>query len=293
MSGMNIVNFAGPSRLVPFLVKLRVLFGGFINQAGWFIIGFSLMFVWTFTAKMNLKDWSALRGEVESSRGVVTKVERHESGSGVRRYAKYRHYYSFTGSDGNEYKGYSTSRRSGRVGEKVKIIYLVGRAEVSCIKGMRSNVVGPEGFFPLLFLALGLKFVISGLRKGIRANRLLACGELAGGRLKSKVKTGREINKKPVYKLTFEFNTNSGMSCEVVTKTHLVEELEDETEEPLLYDPVCPGDAVMLDDLPGRPGIDETGNIRNIALSEVWGCLVMPIISIIGHGVYACMRFLS
>ena len=64
-------------RGVPFVVRLRVLFGGFARQFGWLFLGFGLIFVWLFTAKINLKDWRALRGELENTRGVITKIEKH------------------------------------------------------------------------------------------------------------------------------------------------------------------------------------------------------------------------
>jgi len=39
----------------------------------------------------------------------------------------------------------------------------------------------------------------------------------------------------------------------------MVERLTDEREEPLLYDPENPDDAVMLDEAPSRPRFDESG----------------------------------
>jgi hypothetical protein len=277
-------------------VRVRVLFGGFASQFGWLWLGFGLIFVWGFTIKMNLKDWRDLQGELENTRGVITKMEEHTSYSGGRNSTSrttYWHYYSFKGPDSIEYTNFSYADSPWTVGKEVTILYPKGRPEVSRVKGMRTNVVGPMGLIPIIFPVIGLCFIIAGLKNGIKANRLLVNGKLANGRLKSKVKTKSEINDQPVYKLTFEFTASDGMSYEAVAKTHLPEKLEDQQEEPLLFDPACPKNAVMLDNLPGAPRINNDGNVRVGSPIMVLLCLVIPIISIVGNSVYIYIKFLS
>lgn len=80
---------------------------------------------------------------------------------------------------------------------------------------------------------------------------------------------------------------------EAVAKTHLPEKLEDHEEEPLLYDPMYPKSAVMLDNLPGAPKIDESGNIRAGSPIVVLLNLVIPLASIIGHGSYFYIKFMA
>jgi hypothetical protein len=295
MARFDILNLAGPPRPVPFLVRLRVLFGGFTSQFGWLFLGFGLIFVWVFTVNMNLKGWLALRGELENTQGVITKIERRTTSSGKHRSSRtyYQHYYSFEGPDGVEYTGFSNQDFSRKVGEKATILYPKNMPDVSRISGMRASVIGPMGLMPVIFPVIGLCFVIAGFRKGIKANHLLANGELEEGRLKSKDKTNTQINKQPVYKLTFEFSTPEGTNYEVFAKTHLPEKLEDQQEEPLLYDPMYPKNAVMLDNLPGAPRIDEHGNICAGSPIVVLLNLVIPGISVIGHGVYIYIRFLA
>jgi len=296
MPTFDIPNLTGPPRPVPFLVRLSVLFGGFTNQFGWLLVAFGLIFVWRVTAKMNLKDWRALRGELQSTRGIVTKIEKHTSSTGGRhshRTTTYWHYYSFKGPDGAEYTGVSYGDWPAKVGEEVTIKYPKGRPEISRIEGMRANVVGPVGLIPIVFPVIGLSFVAAGFRKGMKANRLLANGELGKGHLKSKIKTKSKINGQPVYKLTFQFTTPQGTSHEAFAKTHLPEKLEDQKEEPLLYEPMYPKNAVMLDNLPGRLRIDEDGNIRAESPLLALSSLVVPAITVFGHGVYIYIRFLT
>ncbi|MDH4241432.1 MAG: hypothetical protein OEW48_17880, partial [Phycisphaerae bacterium] len=109
----------------------------------------------------------------------------------------------------------------------------------------------------------------------------------------SKEKTKTEVNKKPVYKLTFEFNTPEGTTYEATAKTHDTAKLEDQAEEPLLYDPMRPSYAVMLDDLPGNPRIMENGTIHAGPVANTIKVLVIPLTTIIGHGIYVYLKFIS
>ena len=133
----------------------------------------------------------------------------------------------------------------------------------------------------------------AGLRKGLTASRLLTIGEQAKGRLKSKVATSTQINRKPVYKLTFEFTTPDGRTHKAIGKTHKPELLEDEAEEPLLFDPIRPSYAVMLDALPGSPRIDESGNVKagSAAAALLW--LALPTVTVLGHSGYIYVKYLS
>jgi hypothetical protein len=104
------------------------------------------------------------------------------------------------------------------------------------------------------------------------------------GELKSKERTNTTINHRPVYKLTFEFRADNGSIYDVISKTHLPHLLEDEVEEQLLYDPHNPSSAVMLDNLPGSPYIDEMGYIHATDFKSGVLPLIMPGLTILVHG---------
>jgi hypothetical protein len=93
-----------------------------------------------------------------------------------------------------------------------------------------------------------------------------------------------------VYKLTFEFAAADGRKCRAVAKTHLVEKLEGEPRERLLYDPYSPSRAVMPGAMPGSPRIDENGQIRVDSVLKTLAGLVIPAATIIGHGAYLLSR---
>lgn len=294
----NILNLAGPPRDVPLLVRIRVLLGGFLNQFGWFFFGFGLVFVWSFTANADLTSWCRFRGPLDTNEGKVLYSEKTKFSAGGSKHRKgtpvYSIHYTFTGPDGTEYKGlsYNTGRQLEK-GQKVTIEHPQGNPKFSRIKGMRRKSVGFAGLIPVLFPAVGSLLIFGGIKKGLKANRLLAFGEQTTGRLKSKEKTKTEVNKKPVYKMTFEFNTPEGMSYEVTAKTHDTAKLEDQAQEPLLYDPMRPSYAVMLDNLPGNPRIMENGTIHTGPAANTIKVLVIPIATIIGHGIYIVLKFLT
>jgi len=298
MAVRNILNLAGPPRNVSLLVRLRVLFGGGVNQAGWFCFGFGLAFVWAFTINADLTSWYWFRGRLDTTEGKVLYSKDTGFSKGGSKHSRgtpvYAIHYSFAAPDGTEYKGVSfKTGRQFQEGQKATIEYPQGKPQTSRIKGMRRKPVGFAGLIPVLFPIVGLLLIFGGIKKGIKANRLLALGEQTTGRLKSKEKTKTEVNKKPVYKLTFEFNTPEGITYKATAKTHKIAKLQDQAEEPLLYDPMRPSYAVMLDDLPGGPRIQENGNIHAGSVARTIMALIIPLATIISHGIYIFWKFLS
>jgi hypothetical protein len=288
-------NLAPPPRQVPMFVRCRLLFGGFANQFGWLFFGFGLIFFWAFAGNADLTSPLYFRGEVETVTGRALHSEEtgaSEGGSKNRRGTPiYANHYSFV-YDGVEYEGvsYSTGNYFSN-GDTVTIEYPKGNPRVSRVQGMRRALFGPWVIFVVIFPAVGLCFILVGLKNGIKANRLLANGKLGLGKLKSKEPTNTRINNQTVYKYTFEFADELGRSCQVVSRTHIGGVLEDEQEERLLYDPYNPSYAVMMDSLPASPAIDGTGNIVDISPMRALLVLIIPGISIIGHGAYAYWKF--
>ncbi|UCG49609.1 MAG: DUF3592 domain-containing protein [Phycisphaerales bacterium] len=298
MAAVNFLSLSRPPRHVPLTVRVRLLFGGFRNQFGWILFGFGMVFVWGFALRADLTSWYLFRGRLETCEGTDTaskKTSFREGGSKRRRGTPvYANHYSFTDSAGAEHEGvsYKTGVRL-NTGDKVTVEYLAARPEISRIKGMRRKPVGLWGLLVVLFPLVGACLVISGIRRGLRAGRLLRHGEQTTGRLKSKTATNTKVNNQRVYKLVFDFEGCDGVRYEASAKTHRPEKLEDERDEPLLYDPMYPSRAVMLDALPGSPRIDQSGSIRAGSPLSVVSCLFIPAATLIGHGVYVYLRFFA
>lgn len=304
MRNGSLLNLTGPPRSVPMPVKLRVLLGGMYTQSGFFLAGFGMIFVWALTMNSDLLSWYRFRNPLDIATGTILYSRKtgwigeskFSVGSTTHRKVPpiYANHYSFVGPYGTEYTGVSYKRGTAlQKGRKVKVEYPHGKPEISRIQGMRTRPLGPIGLFPVILPILGITTIIHGIRKGIMAQRLLKIGKLTTGRLKSKtVIAGKQGKKKSIYKLTFEFTTEDGIIYEAICETRLPEKLEDEAEEPLLYDPVQPSKAVMLDALPGSPRIDENGNIRAGSLSKTLLCFVLPVLTVLGNVGYIFVRFL-
>ena len=155
--------------------------------------------------------------------------------------------------------------------------------------GCSNSSLSPLGLFVVLFPIVGIGVLIGVFRKGLRANHLLAYGEIGEGVLVSKEETNMEINERPVYKVMFEFITPDGQAHQAVTKTHKPEDLEQAEIQPLLYDLMQPERAVLLNDLPGRPRIDGTGNYSARTAGAILS-MIIPAATVIGLLVLAGMK---
>jgi len=282
---------APPPRPVPFGLRLVVMFGGVLSLLGWCFLGLGMVFVWL-VAPRQAPLWAVALGRpLGSAPGVV--VESRPTNVRVNDAPVYWHTYTFTGPDGREYHGVSY-RTGGALpsGAAVQVEYVSGRPELSQIRGMSRNMV-PEWVFPIVgfFPLVGLAFMVSSLRQGLKANRLLAHGQLAWGVLRGKQPTGAKINGREVYKLSFEFVTPDGRKCTASAKTHEPERLEDQRQERLLYDALHPDYAVMLDSLPGSPEVSPAGHLEPPPMGRVIGATLVPTIAVVGHGSYLLTRF--
>jgi hypothetical protein len=289
-------SFSLPPRDVPLTVRLRVLFGGIFSQLGWFFFGFGMIFVWLFLPNVDVTSFYSFRGQLQQTQGTVTASQKthfteggskHHSGTPV-----YRHEYTFT-VDGTRYDGVSFSTgHSLQPGARVTVEYPRGNPSVSRIHGMRRAPVRPTALIILIFPLVGAGFLIPGLTQGWRANRLLANGKVAFGTFQSKALTNTRVNNRPVYKLTFQFTTDTGQTCQAVTRTCQPELLEGGQPQEIAYDPLTPSYAVMVDSLPGSPRIDERGVIQPAGFASALRVTILPAIVIIANIACFCLKLL-
>jgi hypothetical protein len=286
-----------PQRDVPISIRVINLFGE-SPFLGWLFFGFGLIFFWLFTLNSDLTSWYWFRGELDTAKGTILCSEGSGFGGDDDSSVTYANHYSFVGPDGVEYKNVSYADYPLDKSKKVMIEYPKGRPWISRIKGMeRAPVHSLLGAGMAVLPMVGLGFIITGFRRGLKANRLLRNGIVTMGKLVSKESTGHEVYGNPVYRFTFEFTAGDGPNYQAVAQTHLTDSLGDETEEPLLYDPMQPGCAVMLDNLPTGVRIDENGCIKvmepvRTAFRAIVR-LILPAATIIGHGFYMYWRFFA
>ena len=278
-------DFNSPTpRAVPLSVRLRVLFGGFNNQFGWIFFGFGLIFVWGFAIHADVASLILFRLQTKSTQGIVETVQAKNASENDGQI--YQVSYTYFDNLGRQQSGASYTTGAPGVGARVTVEYLAGASSISRVEGMRRTLFGPGAVFPVLFPMIGLGFLYSGIKYGLKANRLLSQGRIAFGKLVSSESTNTRINNRPVIKLTFTFKANDGEEYEATAKTHQPGDLRDEEEEPLLYDEKDPSYAVLLDDLPGSTEFDNSGKLIPAGALETATTLILPGLTVIGHGIY-------
>jgi len=284
---------AGPPRDVPRLVYWTNLLGGFYNQFAWLWLGITGAVMWIFLPNA---DWAGLyhfRGDLQTAPGVV--LESRETNCSENDTKVYAQTYRFTASDGRQYENpsYATGRRL-KKGVKVTVEYVPGDPSISRIQGMRRGAFGIEGWGGILilvvfvvFLAVGLAMLVVGVRRGVKANRMLAGGKLALGKLKSKRPTSTSINDRTVWEFTFEFVAEDNRTYETKAKTHKTDDLSDPAGEYLLYDRFSPTYAALLDNMPGGVAIDNLGQLRTRSPGKAVASLLVPALVVSAHSLIA------
>jgi hypothetical protein len=280
-----------PPRSVPVSLRLVVLFGGGLSQFGWLFFGFGMIFVWVFGSFADFTPLTFYKGPWRLAEGVITSGR--DLHMKVNSASVYAHSFTFATPDGVRHEG--RCRGTGGLqapGTPVTIQYREWDPSVARLRGAGG---GGLPFVPLLFVAIfpavGLGFIIPALRRGLKANRLLAGGVLDHGALKSVRPTGTRINNRAILELIFEFEVG-GRTYTASAQTDEPAPLQDERREPLLYDPVDPTHAVMLDGLPGRPTIDPSGQFEGAGVGRLLGAALLPLLVIGVHGTVACLLLL-
>jgi hypothetical protein len=286
------VRFASPPRRVPMTLIVTNLFNA-LSQIGWALLGFGGIFFWVFAMNADFS-FVTFRGEMNRIAGEVLQIEKTNASEGGSKNSPgtpvYRTHYAYSVA-GQRLTGtsYSTGHHP-EVGQQVDVEYIKGKPAESRIQGMRRKLFGAGAGFVVIFPLVGLGLAWGGLRLGLKRNHLLRDGLVAMGTLVDKRATATQVNKQTVYELTFEFTARDGQRHRAKVRSHQPQRLEDEAQEPLLYDPANPGKAYLLDEAPSRPVIDPNGELEGRG-NRALLALILPAIVIIGHGLAALVHF--
>lgn len=271
------------NRPLPRTTVWRLFLSGTVNQTCWLVLGTSMIFFWVMLFNVDLS-FVYYTGKVERVTGTIT--DSSETNVSINDETVIVNSYRFIAADGRPFEDFSyATGRWLREGDPVMIEYPAGKPQLSRIHGMRRKLFGPFGLLFGLGPAAGLIFAYCRVRKILKIKHLLQHGKLSTGVLVDKEATNASVNDSPVYKLTFAFTADDGQEHHVVHKTHQTNTLEDDDEERLLYDPLHPDAALMMDTLPGRPELDVRGHIRQQPVSTA--SLIIPALTLGGHGIYA------
>ena len=280
------LRFASPPRAVPFSLSLLTSLNGAV-QVGFAVLGFSSIFFWVFAANA---DFSSLTFKAAHGRvtGTVTRVVDTSASQNRSRIHANHYEYSVAGKS-FEGVSYSSGGDSVQQGDRVLVEYFENDPQTSRIAGQRRKMFSGGAAFVVIFPLIGLGFIWGGVRWGNRRARLLRDGVFTTGVLKSKRPTNTRVNNRTVYVLEFEFTARDGRRCTAKARTSMTERLTDEREEPLLYNPEKPEDAVMLDEASSRPRFDETGALVARPVAALFA-MVVPALVIAANTLVLLMK---
>ena len=279
-------------------VRWSLRLGSALGLVGWGMFGFGMIFFWLFAMNADVASLWQFDGETEQAPGQVTRSEKTKFTIGGNRKRGrpgkpvYANAYVFAAPDGTEHRGVSCATDASLIaGQAVEVEYPKGEPHVSRIVGMRRAPFDAWSALTALVPVVGLGLIVAGVRRGGRHADLLENGRLAWGKMVSKEATQARVNRKTVYKMTFEFTADNRRTYQVETRTHATEELEDEEHELILYQPGNPDVAVVADGLPAGVRIDEKGQVhqkRPLLVS-----LLLLAAALVGHGTYLCTTYLQ
>ncbi len=276
---------AYPPRSVPLLVRVQAIFGGFSSQFGWLFFGFGMLFVWIFGLTTVINSTYFWLSSVETAPGTVASIQHTDASENEQPVMANQYIFRVERLE-QEFRGESyTTGTQYSVGDDVTIEYVANNPEISRIQGTRAGTFSAwalciVGIFPLV----GLAFIGVSLMQGFTGTRLLKHGKVTTGRLVDKSPTSTRINDQTVYKLTFEFIADDSRRYKASARSHKPHNLQDEAYEQIVYDPHNPANAVLVDNLPGSPDIDEFGEIHAHSAAKSLLVLILPLLVLTVHG---------
>lgn len=133
------------------------------------------------------------------------------------------------------------------IGDSINVQYHPENPYLSRIEGMRTSKYGAGALSIWILILLGILLILTGYISARKKISMLQYGRPAWGKLIIKKNTGVSINEKPVYKLTYEFETEEKVKAKGWIKTHNTYMVTDEAYERLLYFPSKARNILLLD----------------------------------------------
>ncbi len=284
------IHLADPPRPVPVLVQLSTLLGGMGTQIGSALVAFGMILVLVLGLRSEAVTFLAFRGQSTTVQGEVLRIEQTSSSESDRDIFAVHYRYDI---DGTSLTGTSyTMAPAAKPGATVPVEVLLRDPRQSRIMGLRVRPFGVGGAVTALVPLIGLVVSAVWVLRGARACRLLRHGRVARAKIVLRESTRMHVNDEPVVKFTFEFSVRASnklfgyrespegelRTVRFVHRTHETLPLEDDAEEPILYDPNRPQNACPIDGLPARIVVDEEGRLHPGAGAV--RALVLPALSL-------------
>jgi hypothetical protein len=266
-------------RDIPLLLTVRVVFGNGLALIGAFVLAFATIFVWAFDVPRAIVSLVPASGPRS---GAECEVIASESTTlSINKSRVWEHRVRVTPMNTAFGAGEVVRWRTGSgslVGQRPPCM-VVGDVGHTDVEGLRASKGGAGMVAILVMPLIALVLFLRGVFTGVRNARLLRSGRPARATFVEKRPTNTRVNKQTVYEYRFRFRAADGKEHPVVARTHQGHHLMDEKEEPVLYDPLDPRRAVLLDDLPGHPRPDAQGNFA--APGFGWWMVLAPLAGVV------------
>jgi hypothetical protein len=236
---------------IPFITVLKDLWSNTVFKIGIICLVFGIPFSIPFVSNSGIFSTSFDQNDPVAV-GFITYSEGTDAKVGEIEVFEYKYRYELP--DGRIFfgTGYCTGDSLKR-GSEVSVRYKEKDPTKSETAELRNSMFGESGaVIGLGFPVFGLISMIFGMKKLIRQISILKIGEMTYGRLLNKEATNLKIDKRTVYKLTFEFTASDNIAYQVVAKSNDTNSLTDDKLEKLVYDPAKPERFVLIDALPYR-----------------------------------------
>jgi hypothetical protein len=263
----RVIREAAPRRLSLYS-KSTILFGGVIQQLGWVLLFFGLIFSVAFIPNSEISYIFTFDGEWVQTKAIIKEIS--QTSARENKIYLYAYTYDFSSKDGKLYKGtsYDYLNENYKTGKTVDVQYKSKNPNHSRIVGMRRAPFNSIVALVLLFPLVGIVMLVIGLLKGFKALNLVINGKFTKGRKISAEPTGVQINRRPEYKFVFSFEV-SGRTYEAICKTHETRKVEDEEKEIILYNEQHPEDAIVYDSVTNVPKINNQGNLEPASMRQL------------------------
>lgn len=255
---------------------------------GWIFFGVGMIFFLLMGLDSNLFTFHRFMGELEKVEGKVLKTEYTNWSIDEEPVVRWLYTFDY---QGKKYWGTSyTIATTAMPEQSVTVEFSANSPEHSRIEGF-NEAITPwwVTIIVMIFPMLGLLFIYLSVKHVPKTISLLRNGILTYANYVDKEKTNVIVNDTPVYKLRFQFEDSKGSSHYVFALSHMVENLMDEPQEAVIYHPQQPDKALVLDNLPGKPYLNEEGQWESRAKGYAY---LLPVALAIGiNAIIALFKF--
>jgi hypothetical protein len=267
-------------RTIPLSTRLVVLFGGAIQQFAWAFASFGLFFSLLFVPHAD-DSFLSFRGPTAERAGSILQVAPTSFSRGASARRPHRqvggqiqaYHYEWTDASGAKHAGVSYSASHDfSAGDAVTVEYLVGEPTRSRIVGMDRAPLGAGAWLVLLFPLIGGVLVLWGRAQSRAQLRALQLGSQATATV-VQVHASRRARNRTTYRLELDLGADAGRHTAHSTDPRYAQV---GAIAPVLHLKERVERVFLLDDIPGRPQVEESGAVAELSWLSAGLRMLLP-----------------